>query len=490
MVELPLDLPDTTEPLFLRISRAVARDVLRGRLRPGDVLPGSRTLAESLGVHRNTVLAAYRELSAQGLIESSAARETRISRTLPKGPALPNTLARAPSRLGFDLPRQMARPGELAPALPPVVVPAGAIALLGGLPDLSLLPRRELSRAYRRVVCGKSAPELCGYGDARGDERLRQAIAGTLGSSRGLAIGADDVVVTRGSQMALYLAARVLLQPGDVVLVEQLGYRPAWEALAAAGAELLPVPLDAGGLRVDALDERARGRAVRGVYLTPHHQYPTTVLLSEPRRAALLDLARQRRWVVFEDDYDHEFHYDGRPVLPLASRDHSGQVVYFGTLSKILAPALRTGFLVAPRPVLERITLLRTLVDRQGDRLMERALAHLLEDGELSRHARRMRRVYCARREVLTAALERELGERISFATPRGGMAIWARVHDCDVESWARACAERGVIFQTAKRFTFDGRVARAVRLGFAAETEARLSRAASRMREAWPQSR
>src|SRR5262249_15917197 len=157
----------------------------------------------------------------------------------------------------------------------------------------------------------------------------------------------------------LDLAARALLRPGDVVAVEELGYRPAWEALRNAGAELVPVPIDEHGLRVDALPRR-----LRAVYVTPHHQYPTTGILSAACRIELLALAERQGFAIFEDDYDHEFHYEGRPVLPLASADCAGSVVYLGTLSKVLAPGLRIGYVVAPRPVLDRIAAHRLYVDR------------------------------------------------------------------------------------------------------------------------------
>ncbi len=479
MDRLSIELEPGTDPVFLRIARAIARDVGRGRLRPGDPLPGSRTLAGTLGVHRNTVLAAFRELEAEGWIESLPARATRVRTELPERTAVRRSkpAKRDPDLVGFALTRP-------APEIAASNLPAGAIALLGGLPDLRRVPGALLSRAYRRAAMAKGGSTF-GYGDPRGERELRSALAGVLSRARGLAIDGDDVIVTRGSQMALHLAARALVSPGDVVLVEELGYRPAWEALRAAGAVLVPVRVDRGG--IDVADARAACEAqrVRAIYVTPHHQYPTTVLLSSARRLQLLELAHEHQIAVLEDDYDHEFHYDGRPVLPLASADVHGSVVYFGTLSKILAPALRTGFMVAPRPLLDRVSAHRAIVDRQGDRVLERAIAEFIEDGELVRHARRMRRLYETRRKALAGALEAHLSKTLSFTLPKGGMALWARVHGVEIEAWAAACEARGVVFQTAKRFTFDGRKRQFVRLGFAGEPEARLERAARKMAEA-----
>ncbi|MBK6517179.1 MAG: PLP-dependent aminotransferase family protein [Polyangiaceae bacterium] len=480
-----LVVPEGDAPIFARIAGAVVADIRRGRLRPGDTLPGSRTLAAALGVHRNTVLAAERELALEGWIEATPGGTTRVCATLPESPprARPAAAATRAESVGFELGPEP--PAHVSPA-----PPGGAIKLLGGLPDLRMVPATALARAYRRVATSRRAHELFGYADPRGDELLRAELAAMLARSRALALEADDLVVTRGSQMALYLTALSVLRPGDRVAVEALGYRPAWSALQAAGAVLEPIPVDAGGLDVERLTERVeraarQGSPFRAVYLTPHHQYPTTAVLGQPRRLALLALARQRRLALFEDDYDHEFHYEGRPIAPLASADPSGQVIYLGTLSKILAPALRVGFVVAPRPLLSRLAALRAVIDRQGDRLVERALRELMTDGELERHARRMRRVYQGRRAALARALEEQLGDVVSFDVPRGGMALWARAPRVDVDRWASACEARGVVLQPGSRFSFTGERVPAVRLGFAAEAEPRLRRAVRLMAEA-----
>ncbi len=384
--------------------------------------------------------------------------------------------AAVPARLGFDLDARAPEPH------PPPVYAKGVLVLTGGVPDVRLVPASLLARAYRRALRVESASAL-GYGDPRGHERLRAALAAMLSALRGLAAGPDEVIVTRGSQMAIDLVARTLIAPGDVVAVEALGYRPAWEALRLAGARLVPLPVDASGLRVDALEALAARERVRAVYLTPHHQYPTTVVLAPGRRLSLLALAKARRMAILEDDYDHEFHFEGRPVLPLASADDAGVVVYVGTLSKVLAPGLRIGFVVAPPPLIERLAARRAFVDRQGDRAVERAVAELLEDGDVQRHARRVRRVYQARRGVLAEALGRRLGSVLSFPLPAGGMALWARVDEAvDVDAWAERALEKGVAFFPGRRFAFDGRRRPFVRLGFAALGEEELEEAVRRM--------
>uniref|UniRef100_UPI001F58F723 aminotransferase-like domain-containing protein n=1 Tax=Anaeromyxobacter terrae TaxID=2925406 RepID=UPI001F58F723 len=303
------------------------------------------------------------------------------------------------------------------------------------------------------------------------------------GEARGLAVRPEGVLVTRGAQMALALAARALLSPGDAVAVEDLGYRPAWEALRLAGVRLVPVPVDARGLDVDALAAQAGRERIRAVYLTPHHQYPTLVTLSPARRLALLELARRSRLLVLEDDYDNEFHYEGRPVQPLASADAAGVVVYVGSLSKVLAPGLRLGFLSGPEDAVARLTAHRHYLDRQGDLAVEAAVAELLEEGEAQRHVWRTRRIYAARRQALAEALRVELAGALSFEQPPGGMAYWCRVAPgVDADAWADRALAAGVAIQSGRLFAFDGRPRPHLRLGFGRLDERELREAVRRL--------
>ena len=315
--------------------------------------------------------------------------------------------------------------------------------------------------------------------DRRGHLRLRAAIAAWVSAARGLAASADTVMVTRGSQMALHLTARALVRPGDVVGVEALGYPHAINVFRRARAEVIPIPVDRDGLDVTALEALAARRRVRLVYVTPHHQYPTTVVLSPTRRLALLELARRHRIAVVEDDYDQEFHYDGRPLMPMAASDAGGNVVYVGTLAKILAPGLRLGFVVAAPALLSRMAAERALIDGQGDAVLECAVADLLEDGEIQRHVRRVRRIYHQRRDALCAALDEGLSRVLTYTRPAGGLALWTRVaRGVDLAAWHQRCLERGVFFQLGSQFTFDRRAIPFARLGYAALDERSLSTA------------
>jgi GntR family transcriptional regulator/MocR family aminotransferase len=239
--------------------------------------------------------------------------------------------------------------------------------------------------------------------------------------------------------------------------------------MRSAGARVVGVPVDARGVSTAAIAKLAGEQKIRAVYVTPHHQYPTTVALSAGRRIELLALAARHRFAVIEDDYDHEFHYDGRPILPVASADRGGAVIYVGTLSKVLAPGLRIGYVVAPAPLLDRLTALRASVDRQGDLPVEVAVAELLEDGEVQRHIRRARRIYAERRDVLVELLRASLGTALTFESPAGGPALWTKVDPAiDIDGWYERGLAAGVAFQPARMFALDGRTRNQARFGFA----------------------
>ncbi|HEX4385331.1 MAG TPA: PLP-dependent aminotransferase family protein [Myxococcales bacterium] len=458
---LALQLQDPPKgPVSLRIARGIVQEIERGRLRPGDQLPGTRKLATQLGVHRKTIIAGFLELERQGWITSSPAKGTFVSLELPETAPEPQRL---PARS----------------SLPPLEATAHEqLILSGGGPELSILPRAALARAWRRALLGRSSARLLDHGNPRGEPRLRQALADLLIRNRGVRAIPDNLNVVRGTQHGIYLAVRALLQPGDCVAIEALHHPSLRGIFQLAGVKLLPVPLDDDGLDVDALDLLCTHNRVKAVYTTPHHQLPTSVTLSGQRRVRLLELARRRGLMVFEDDYDNEFQYEGTPVLPLAFSDRSGAVVYFGSMSAILAPGLRLGFIASSPEIAERIARYRTFVDQQGDQILESAVAELIEDGELERHVRRARRLYRARRDELVQALDRHVPGLV-FDVPRGGMAIWVQAPGVDADAWARRAHAAGVSFQPASHFALEEPPCDFARLGFSACSEAQLNEAA-----------
>ncbi|OXT02132.1 GntR family transcriptional regulator [Notoacmeibacter marinus] len=457
---------DATQPLFINLARSITGEIERGRLKPGDALPGTRTLAKTLKLHRNTVDAAYQELMMQGWLVARSSRGTFVANDLPEGQTLS----------GKKPPVRKANRSEKTATERPL------LRLSDGVPDARLLPNVALARAFRRTLTSSAFLSNAGYGDPRGCQALRASLAEYLMEERGLAPSPDDVLVTRGSQMALFLAASATLEPGQAIAVEQPGYPLAWSAFRAANARVIPVPVDIQGLCVDRLADLAKNEpALKAVYLTPHHQYPTTVTMGAGRRLKLLQIARQYGLTILEDDYDHEYRFEGRPVLSLAARAGTDtRVIYIGSLSKLLAPALRIGYAIASPAMIERMADRREAIDRQGDVPLEQALANLIDDGELRRHARKARRIYRSRRDYLADELLRRLNDAVSFDVPAGGLAIWLRVaNGLSAETWANNAAQAGLAIAPGLRFVLDTQHApEAFRIGYASLDEGDLRRA------------
>ena len=469
---LQLAVPAGRQPHYLRIARAVRDALAAGRALPGEALPSLRELAAELGVHRNTVIAALEELKAEGWIVGEERRALRVAATLPvdyfrAGPESARTPARAarPHRWAW------ARRVRLQPFAPPAGV---RYNFESGIPDYSLFPLREF-RSHVADALRRARPALLDYGDPRGLPSLLGALEDYLRRVRG--VTGRRVVVTNGSQEGIFLAAQLLIRPGDTVAMEELTYPPAWETCRAAGARIVGIGMDREGIDADALDRVARRTRIRMLFLTPLHQFPTTSTLSVARRLAVYQVASRHGIVIFEDDYDHEYHYRTEPLPPLATYDPDQRVVYASTLSKVLFPAARIGFLVVP-PALEReLVQFRRIVSHQNDPIVQDAIARWFASGGLERHLRRMRRHYEARRDAMVAALERARETvDLEWDTPDGGMALWLDTRR-DARRIARAARAAGIFAVHEGTYRFEPGPVRHLRLGFSSLAPERLTR-------------
>lgn len=462
-----------------QIVHAVIEDVRRGRLAPGFPLPGSRELGETLGINRKTVMDAYAELEAQGWVSTELRRGTFVAENLPqleKVSVDKRPRARAiPLEPSFKLSRPEV---TLAADLPP----SKWLSFNDGAPEIRHVPIEAVARAYRNGLRSTLQLRRLGYGDPRGSEGLRSALAAMLTADRGLAAGADNICLTRGSQMGIFLAAQTLVSPGDTVVVETLSYPPAREAFRRVGAEIATVHVDDDGIDVEDLERVCRRKRVRAVYVTPHHHFPTTVCMTPERRMRLILLAAQFGFAIIEDDYEHEFHFSHQPMLPLASFDTAGHVIYIGSLSKLLSPSLRLGYVCAPKSLIDRMAGEVMMIDRQGDPAMEAAITELIEAGEIHRHTRKMLRHYIERREKFADGLKAVLRGRAKFNVPDGGLAFWVRFDGIDLKRLAARCREKQLHIQMPDAFSSSGQPVNALRLGFASLDIKELAAATARL--------
>jgi len=451
-------------PAYLQIAHAIISEIERGRLAPGTALPGTRELALQLGVNRKTVQQAYEELVSQTWLTAEATRGTFVSARLPvvqqnSGPSrLPFRQSRG--KTGFVL-------SGHAPEIPFEAAAPGVLVFDDGAPDTRLLPAELLAREYRRVLLSLGRQNRLGYGDPRGIEALRVAIAEMLRLERGLDCGPDNICITRGSQMAILIAARILVGPNDLVAIEELSYPPAREAFRAAGAVIATIRIDENGLIPAEIEQICRHTPLRAIYLTPHHQFPTTVTLPPERRIQLLSLAEQYGFVIVEDDYDHEFNYTHRPILPLAGAHGGSRGIYIGSLSKLLSPSLRLGYLVADETIINRAASEVMLIDRQGDPATEGAAASLIESGALKSHTRKVLRIYDERRQTMAATLRATMGDLVDFTSPQGGLAMWVKFRGLNAAQLAARAADEGVTFLPGQAFVTGPNRIEAARLGY-----------------------
>jgi GntR family transcriptional regulator/MocR family aminotransferase len=471
---MPLVLPPrergTTAALW--IYDALRESILSGRLRPGARLPGTRELALQHGLARGTVVNAYERLISEGYLEGVVGSGTRVAANLPDAllevgvakPAVPAPAERRPPSLSAFARR--VRPFPTLGARP-------VRAFRANLPALDLFPTalwaQLASRRQRRVTA--SQLEGC---DPLGLRPLREAIADYLVTARGVRCSAEQVAVLSGAQEALDLAARLLVDPGDRVAVEDPGYPAAALALEAAGARLEPVPVDAEGMTLPA----RRGAKFRLAYVTPAHQYPLGVAMTLKRRLELLDWARRGGTWLFEDDYDSEYRYSGRPLPALQGLDAEARVLFAGSFNKVLFPALRLGYLVLPPDLVEPVAAARSIAQRHPPVADQLVLLDFLAGGHFGRHLRRMRAIYAERLELFLEAGREELGAWLELSPVEAGLQTVGRL-TCGLGGRAveRAAAERGVeVVQLERHWRGPGAFA-GLQLGFAAVDERRIRR-------------
>ena len=403
--------------LHARIQRAIRQLILDGALEVGRPLPASRALAQSLGVSRDTVEAAYSQLHAEGFIDRRVGSGSFVSER-----------AQVPPRRGTSQRAKLYRESPRLSQRGAAIFQNGGVreALIPrpfapGVPETRSFPLQTWERLQRQVLKEHGTLALT-HSHPQGVEALRRAIADYVNLERGARATPDRIVVLTSSQQALSLCATVLLDAGDRVFIEDPAYHGARRAFDAAGLESVPVPLDAQGIRIESLQNAAQ--PAKAIFLTPSHQFPTGATLALDRRLAIIEWAHRNQAWIIEDDYDSEFHYAGKPTACVQGLDAHDRTIYIGTFTKSMFPGLRIGYMVLPSQLVAPMTVARTLQDGHSASIPQLTLARFMEGGHFGSHVRTMRGVYAERRDALELLVRKHLADFVEPRVPNGGMQM------------------------------------------------------------------
>ncbi|WP_404338558.1 PLP-dependent aminotransferase family protein [Pseudoalteromonas mariniglutinosa] len=468
----PLDIKFTEQhkAKYLQLAQAIRTAIINAEIAPATKLSSAREMAHTYQLNRHTVMNALQLLVAEGWLISHQRSGYRVTDSLP----IQSSVGALSTPVLHAKPYQFAK--TLPHSKPAMELQAYRYNFAGGLPDLARFPYQEFKRAVS-YVCNHLDKNQLHYGDVSGCTQLKSQVYRYLQKARNLT--ASDILICNGSQEGLFLIAKAFINSGDYIAVESLGYPPARQAFSACGAQLVDIKQDDEGLCVDDLRAQLQRYAIKMLYLTPLHQYPTTVTLSPTRRLQIYQLCYAHNVMIIEDDYDHEFHYRCQPLQPMAADDPAGIVIYLSTFSKIMFSAARIGYICAAPEVIAQLTAWKQLINHKNDVMMQFAVAHWMEEGGFERHLKRMTKLYKQRCEAMDKVLSmyQTQGYPLEYKKPDGGMAMWVNLNQpsCPLKAQLK---QQGVYLQVESEFYFP-QASRSlkpkqfsfVRLGFAGQT-------------------
>jgi GntR family transcriptional regulator/MocR family aminotransferase len=476
-MRLVIPLSKGNGPLYRQVYLGLREAILTGAFRGGEKLASTRDVADQLGISRTIVLLAYDQLLAEGFVVGRSGSGTYVANGLTASPPVPSADS---ARLRLSRFGSSATEAWSAVNFPPRRSRSLPYDFAYGLSDMATFPFEQWRRTLLR--CARKAPvSMLDYGPAGGNAALREAICIHLRRSRAVVCDPSQVIVVNGSQQALDLIARVLIERGDGAVIEEPGYQGTREVLRAAGARLLPIPVDRDGLNPALLPP-----AARIAFVTPSHQLPTGAILPLPRRLALLDWARRRDAVLVEDDYDGEFRYEGQPLESMQGLDREGRVLYIGTFSRTIFPALRIGYVIAPQRLVPALTAAKWLSDRHTATLEQQTLAEFISSGMYERYLRSVRRRNSARRQALLDSIRGRLHDRVEVTGDGAGahVVLWLRNNMREEIVIARA-AERGAGVYGVSRYFLKKPSRQGILLGYTRLREAEIREGIRRLSEA-----
>ncbi|KTF11394.1 MocR-like pyridoxine biosynthesis transcription factor PdxR [Pseudoalteromonas sp. 10-33] len=470
MQPLNIEFNEQHKAKYLQLAQALRSAIIKGDIAVGTKLSSAREMAKIYQLNRHTIMNALQLLVAEGWIESHERSGYKVIQTLPIQSSA--DIKQVPT----VTPKPYKFAKELAVPTPAMNLNNFKYNFAGGLPDLNCFPYREFKRSVSYVFNHLDTSQFH-YGNVAGELNLKSQIGSYLHKARNLKT--TDLLICNGSQEALFLISKVFINNGDYVATETLGYPPARKAFSACGAQLIDIKQDEYGLCVEDLKAQLMSNKIKLLYLTPLHQYPTTVTLSPTRRMQIYQLCYQYDVLIIEDDYDHEFHYRCQPLQPMAADDPAGIVIYLSTFSKIMFSAARIGYICASAQVIEQLSAWKQLMNHKNDVVMQLAVANFMQEGAFERHLKRMTKLYKERYEQMSASLIKlqSNGLPIEFKKPDGGMAMWVNLNK-PVHGLKNALQKKGVYIQAEPEFYYK-EAARSlipkqqsyIRLGFAGQS-------------------